>query len=97
MAAPNPSIRDRSLGDMPKSTRLIDWLIEQQDDPDGYRSQIIEACTDPLCTYRAIAAVLSDDGPGAVVVPDRVRKWWRIQPEYDDREAVDGKHPRSRS
>jgi hypothetical protein len=97
MASGKPTIKDRSMGSVPRNVRMVDWVIAQHPDPDAYRAEIVDACSDPRCTYQAIASAISEDIASVTLEPERLRKWWRTQPEYDDVEFGHGEHPRSRS
>jgi hypothetical protein len=76
------TIADRATGDRAFGTTVLDAWIAQQSDPVRYRSELVDACSSPYCTYRAIRDVLVEDGHPATLAADRVRKWWHQQPEY---------------
>lgn len=78
------TILQRSAGDRLHGVKVLDWWIAQQPEPAAYRSDLMDACRSPLCTYEAIRDVLVEDGHPDTLSGDRVRKWWYQQPEYHE-------------
>jgi hypothetical protein len=84
MAGKRTTILQRSTGSRLYGVKVLDWWIGQQPEPDVYRSELVDACQSPLCTYGAIRDVLVEDGHPSTLSADRVRKWWYQQPEYHE-------------
>jgi hypothetical protein len=71
-------IRDRARK---SPVGAVEQIVASQKDPVGYRSELLAACADSMCTFGSIASVLQEDGGGIKCNRHQVNSWWSRQPE----------------
>lgn len=74
------SIAERARRKAPAPKSMIDRFIAEQADPESYRTSLLAACADELCTFPSIRDVLVEDGMERIS-EDVLRKWYVRQPE----------------
>lgn len=69
------TLRDRARQKVPRKT--LELFVAEQPDPAGYLKDLLEACSDPLCSFPQIAEVLEEDG--YYITGETLRRWYRRQ------------------